>query len=215
MIEKQPWDEVLAQATVELMPGWVQATKTVLDQVYVRYVERGGAALQEVVEKLDGPELLAEALERSTLLEAAFMDGMDVAARTSIDAKRRRLAQVITQAVLDDARVDEALLTVQVLRELDAPHLRALATIVRIEDEVIATYPNREATLDWTRWDDAVKQFKQEPFPVQAALARTGCVETPPNTFVLGGPVMKVATRFGRELLAHLREFASDGGTGF
>ena len=89
---------------------------------------------------------------------------------TGLVAKRRLLARAIAAAVLDDAKVDESHLYTEALRDLDAPHLRALERFRRAVDALIpfgATPFGLEPALREV-WDG-------EPFSVRAALIRTGC----------------------------------------
>ncbi|MCR1984058.1 hypothetical protein NSA53_17655 [Cellulosimicrobium cellulans] len=199
MTQIKPWGEVVPEAVTALMPPWFQAMKIVVDQMWARQALRGAQALEHIIDGVE-PDVLGAALDDSPYLEAAFMGAVDEATRTGLEPKRRLLAKVIRQAVLDDARVDEAALIVQVLRELDAPHVRALEQVVRLEDEIAAT-----ENEFGRRWGEAADALNAQPFPVRAALVRTGCVKALADSYAIYGVVREVATPFGRELLDNLR----------
>lgn len=207
MDEIRPWADVLADAGVEFMPPAAKAMKVIADQWWARHSARAESVIQDVLERT-GPDRLGSAMMRDPLVEAVFLDGVDAGARTGLDAKRRLLAMVISEAVLDDARVDESLLYVQALRDLDAPHLRALERIARAE-EAAALAPEEAWGQQW----DGEHVFKDEPHPIRAALVRTGCATNPPTTRVIDKSVRvyHATTPFGRGLLAHIREYDDAG----
>jgi hypothetical protein len=66
-------------------------------------------------------------------VEVLFIEGVEIAVRSGLKAKRRLLARVVAKAVLDDAEIEPAQLLVQAFRDLDAPHLRALVRIRNAE----------------------------------------------------------------------------------
>lgn len=202
--EVRPSSEVAADVASALMPPWFQALKIVADQWWVRHQARTNDMLREIAEGT-GVEQLASALERDPVVESMLLDGVEAASRTGLHAKRRLLARVITEAVLDDAKVDESLLYVQTLRELDAIHLRALERLVRVEDRLIAMDSEQQRI----HWYDPHSTFDSEPTPVQGALVRTGCVRQPSNMISAG--VSRASMEFGRDLLGHIREFDIDG----
>ena len=77
--------------------------------------------LEEVASSAD-PITLEQRLAESPQLDAALAAAVVAASSTGLDGKRRLLARVITEAVLDDALVDDATLMVGVLTQVDAPH---------------------------------------------------------------------------------------------
>lgn len=209
MPDIRPWDETLADAGSALLPGWAQATKIVLDQVYARHVQRAETTLMAIVEATS-PERLGECLDEFPVLEATFSEALETASRTGLDAKRRLLAQVVARAVLDDARIDEAALMTSVLREIDAPHVRVLEQLVRIEDEVeveAAERARQENPEPWTRWYAAGEFLQTVSTPVHMTLVRTGCVKVPQSTITIVD-VFRVVTPFGRALLQDLHQHA-------
>lgn len=100
-----------------------------------RWVQRGADVVQAIADAVGGVEVLearaAVSEEVDVLLARASMAGADSALRQ----KRRLLAKVVSQAVLDDAKIDEAALIVDALAQIDAVHVRALEAIHRAEVE--------------------------------------------------------------------------------
>ena len=108
---------------------------------------------------------------------------------------------MVTAVVLDDARVDDSHLKVQALRELDAPHLRALERVRRAEDSAPPAddedgQPERRRVLDEAT-DDL-------PAPLRSALVRCGTV-VQNKGFFGSADLIDGLTPFGRTLLEDLR----------
>ena len=88
--------------------------------------------------------------------------------RNHIKSVDQGLARVVANAMTSTEPIDEAQLIVGVLKELDGPHIRALTTI-RDADDANQLGPSlRDEILQ--------NALKAQPYPVLAALARTGVV---------------------------------------
>ena len=89
---------------------------------------------RELVDRAAEPagyeELLAR-VETNEEVAAIFRQAVDAAARTGDTEKRRMLARLVSEAVLDDAKVDEATIFVSIMRDMEGPHLRALELMRR------------------------------------------------------------------------------------
>lgn len=189
----------VVQALVSQVPVAGDALAVMVRHGYERRVARAEAVAGDIAERAGGVEHLATRMEASQELEALFCEALEASARTGMEDKRRLLGQVVAAAVLDDAEVDEGQLLVQVLRELDAPHLRGLEAVRRVSDppaEPDGYRVSREAVLA------AVAGL---PEPLRAALVRTGTLEIPSAGIVAADPYV---TRFGRRLLDDLKEAA-------
>jgi ribosomal protein L18 len=193
----RPWSEVISRALVQAVPYAGDSLVMVLDQALVRRRSAAQSVAQEIA-TYTGADELGRRLADDRELEALFMQGIDAAVRTGVEAKRRLLAKVIAQAVLDDARVDPAHLYVMALQDLEAPHLRALERLRRVEQAA------QDSSLGGKAADQLIGEaWDAEPIPVQAALSRTGCVRTAGSFLVAG----ELVTKFGHDLIEHLREF--------
>lgn len=100
-----------------------------------RWTTRGAEVVEAISVAAGGADALearaAASEEVDVLLARAAVAGAD----SALGSKRRLLAKVVAQAVLDDAAVDEAALIVDVLTQVDAVHVRALEAIRRAEEE--------------------------------------------------------------------------------
>lgn len=178
------------------------AADVVIDTARQRVAARVQRTVDEIRDSA-GEEALLRRLASDPELEAVFIQGIEAAARTGYEAKRRALARVITAAVLDDARVDESALFVAALRDLDAPHLRALERMLRAEDSV-------ERQEGVTRLNDAdvtaaVRTVAEgEHDAVNTALIRAG-VAFSVGSLYGGLEVAGMVSDFGRRLLAYVR----------
>lgn len=189
----EPWRATVLRATAALTKKWTGDALPIL-------VERwnAGAAYKANQFAADlqrdvGEETFALAMDHPET-ESMFGAALRAALESGVQAKRRVLARVVAQAMIDDARVDEAHLFVAALRELDGPHLRALA---RLDDADKQQHPERRA--------EALKHvWEAEPVPVRAALIRTGCSTAQVETIELNlmfVPTPTPVTEFGRQLL--------------
>ncbi len=191
----------VVRSLVSKVPVVGDAMAVVVRDAYARRVAKAEAVALMVAEQSGGAEHLAGRLGASPELEALFFAAVEAGARTGLEDKRRLLGRVVSEAVLDDAKVDEAQLLVQVLGELDAPHLRGLETVRRASD--VAYQPDGYEVVS-----KAVEQAVAVlPEPLQAALVRTGTLYV--GTGMMAGTPR--ITKFGRDLLDDLRA-AADGG---
>lgn len=192
----------LARAAVTVLPGG-ELLATLIDHEQQRQVRIARDLVDNVVE-LTGANDLLRRVSESEEVAAAFRQAVDVATRTGLEQKRVALARVIASAVLDDAQVDSATLIVLALRDLDAPHLRALERIKRAEDSV-------ERRDGVTRLNDAdvtqaVREVSAaEPDAVNSALVRTGVAHIVGSSWG-GQPMPAMISDFGRDVLHYLRE---------
>jgi hypothetical protein len=189
-------------AVTSVLPGG-ELLATLIDHEQQRQVRIARDLVDNVVEVTSADELLRRVSE-SEEVAAAFRQAIDVATRTGLEQKRRALARIVAAAVLDDARVDAATLFVLALRDLDAPHLRALERMRRAEDSV-------ERQDGVTRLNDAevtkaVRQVSEvEPDAVNSALVRAGVAHIVGSSWG-GQPVPGMISDFGRDLLHYLHE---------
>ena len=212
--EIRAWPEVIALAGAKLVPGAGESLHMLLDQVFVRRRASASQLVGEITTAAGGVETLALRLANPEI-EALFIDGFETAMRTSVAAKRRLLAEVIANAVSDDAKVDSSQLYVMALRDLEAPHIRALARLAAIVRELRPQMPsdvtkkshfvniaNEKVRLVWNG----------EPSPIQAALVRTGCVQLQRGFLESGYEITQYITEFGFELLDHIERHGGVNG---
>jgi hypothetical protein len=147
-------------------------------------------------------------VEGNPEIEALLWTALQAITATGVESKRKVLQNVVANAMTSTEPIDMEQLETMTLAELDAPHFRALARLVRAEDMDAA-----EARTDKlnNNLDQAVAK---EPVPVVAALIRTGVVY--PAAMVNQGngtarsPLPRElgisgVTDFGRSLLEDLR----------
>jgi hypothetical protein len=117
---------------------------------------------------------------------------------------------VVANAFTSDEPIDIAWLKADVLRDLEGPHIRALARLKRADDDTQAT-PGH---------DDAILQaaLRAEPTPVLAVLARVGVLRQGSEMRSNGlASIPRAETLsitgvndFGRELLAELESIGPE-----
>jgi hypothetical protein len=180
------------------------ALAIVVQDAYARRRAVAERTALDIVEQVGSVERLADRLAEDPQLEALFVEAVDAAARTGLRDKRRLLARVIGTAVLDDAKVEDGQLLVQALRELDAPHLRALEAIRRAYDGAGPVEPGDERGR--AARDAALSAVTQDmSVPLRATLVRTGTVDLNKGFFG-NSDIVDGLTEFGRTLLNDLRQ---------
>lgn len=204
----EPWAQTLTRAVINLVPvfgGFVDVLFTRFEDGR-RYHAR--AMVSSVIDK-SSVEQLASSLENPEFA-ATFQRAVMAAVTTGFEAKRRLLANLIGEAVLDDARVDEVELYVAMLDELDAVHFRSLERLRRAVDDL----PQNESREELDRL--CKQAWQKEPVPIRAALVRTGCSTAPvvlrgAGPFAVQITATDLVTSFGRDVLEWLKR---DGGEG-
>jgi hypothetical protein len=178
--------ETGVKAVLRAIPYIGSSLSIIFEDTRARHVARGTGVVQEIAEET-GADRLSERLAKDEEVEVLFIEGVEIAVRSGLKAKRRLLARVVAKAVLDDAEIEPGQLLVQAFRDLDAPQLRALTRIRNAEDAAKAVEVDGETNdVRSDRIADAAsKTGRAEPTPVLAALIRTGVVY--PATLVGGG----------------------------
>jgi hypothetical protein len=189
--------DTLAKVALQLVPYVGPPLETIYDDVRARLAAKARRTVSEI-EELCGTERLLRRLTENPEIEAMFVAAVDSALRTGLERKRRYLARVVANAVLDDAKVDESELIVQALRDLDGPHLRALERLRHAEDSAHTDDAGKSAAVQ--------EAAKQEPAPIRAVLSGTGAVIPAPF-----GGIFRVSP-FGRTLLTDLANRGLDVG---
>lgn len=212
--EPPEWWDTVTRALLASMPGIGGAAQVIYEDVRAHLAARAVRTLDEIVAE-SGEDRLRDRLNSDPELEAVFAHGLDAATRTGYEAKRRLLSRVISAAVLDDAKVDEALLIVLALRDLDAPHLRVLEKMRRVEDDVLARdlaefgeaqNGQEHAQSDRESAAHGAVRASTEGVPVALleSLVRTGVAHELGMSY--GGPMVPATvSSFGRTLLDDLR----------
>ncbi|MGQ1799147.1 hypothetical protein ACT4S5_18780 [Kocuria oceani] len=212
--EIPPLGEDIARAIVKLVPYAGDSLLMVLDGVLARRRASASELMGRIATASGGQEKLALRLADPEI-EALFIDGFETAMRTGVAAKRRLLAEVIANAVLDDAMVDASQLYVMALRDLEAPHIRALARLARIVRELRPQLPedsSKRPSFVGKANEQVLGVWNAEPAPIQAALVRTGCVRLPRGFLQSSSVIDQHITTFGFELLDDIERHGSAEG---
>ena len=156
-----------------------------------------------------------EVMETDPEREALFINSLQVAMLTADERKRIYLARVVSQAFKDDALVSDAILITEALRQLDGPHIRALAKIVVADDKNQKNPGHSDEILQ--------AELETHKPPLLAALVRAGVVYVGSEQRVRESGLFSVpraktysisgVNQFGRDLLDDLESIdLSDAG---
>jgi len=168
------------------------------------WASRGQEVLTVVTESV-GVEELRHRLDANPELETLLARAINAAAGSALENKRRLLARIVQDAVLDDAVVDESTVILDVLEQVDAIHIRCLEAIARAEQE----------SKDAGDWEFAVERAEKpynqriqsaaemHPSPVIKRLGTLGLADATVDWS--GHSRVTGLTSFGDQLLRHLR----------
>ena len=194
---------IWAEAAVLASPKFAGSLHALYKGYEARRTARVAETLEEVARYCD-PQVLADRLGESEELEETFARAVEVAAGSTLAAKRRLLGRVVSRAVLDDARVDEAALLTNVLAQVEAVHIRCLESVHRAKQEALAadeigpTARGAEQAIS-QRVIDAAGPF---PAPVLTTLVGLGLLDA--SSSWDGNGLVKGPTVFGEQLLTDL-----------
>lgn len=195
--EERERGETALKAALSLVPVVGGALATVFGDEMDRRRERARETAEVVAGSVDADELVSR-LRDDQRLAALFAQAVEVGARTTLSEKRRAMADAVSRAVLDTARVDESQLIVAALSDLDVPHLRELEAFRRTVDAADPDRENAAARMLETSASGMIS-------PIEAALVRHGCIWSA-SLSVMGGSITHWGvTRFGRALLDELK----------
>lgn len=104
------------------------------------WTNRQMQAIEPSLAAMEGDEhALSERLARDEGLNVLAARACQAAAATAHAGKRRLLGVIVRDAVLDDAKIDEGLLIERILDSVEAPHIRCLESIHRVEKQAQAS----------------------------------------------------------------------------
>jgi uncharacterized protein related to proFAR isomerase len=182
------WAETVVKAGLSAVPVVGGPLATLVDDIAARHRDRVTEFADAAIEGVGGPEEMMEALRKSERVADMFFEAAVASSATAHAQKRKAMAAVVAQAATDDARVDESQLLMDALVDLDAPQFAVLGQIDGVGDD-----------------EDEVRRLADAaPEPVVAGLNRHGLL-TQVGTYG-GGYAVTSISRFGRDLLAYLRE---------
>lgn len=125
-------NEVTLSAELSIGGGIIPAQAKIASSVAHRFAARGAEVLQPSRDTM-GVDALNARLEASEEVDALVARAVVACGNSANAAKKVLLARVVQRAVLDDAEIDQSLLLVDILDQIDGPHIRCLEDIYRAE----------------------------------------------------------------------------------
>ncbi|WP_150307196.1 M1 aminopeptidase family protein [Planctomonas psychrotolerans] len=195
--------DVVARTTLAAVPFVGGSIEVVYSAVRERRTRKAAQTVEEIV-RVTGEQEFVRRLASDPRLEALFVNAVDSALRTGLEAKRRLLAQSVAAAAQAESAFDENELIAEALSQLDVQHVRALA---RLSDEWEYMQSASRAETYRARMG-ASDAWEAVPPPVQAALVRTGAATPSPTSYLMTDVPHRAEgiTDFGLKLLKRLRE---------
>lgn len=167
------------RAVIAALPSTISGPlRVVYEDSAARRAQRGAEVLEDLAREAE-PEAIEAALSSDPVLDAAFIAAVEAAANTGLEGKRRLLAAVLLEAIHDTARIDDAALRVEMLRQLDAPHVRCLQALAQAEQEAVALgeVEKRAPRAEPMLLPRLMRAAESMPGPVIAALVSHGLIE--------------------------------------
>jgi hypothetical protein len=207
--------EVWARAMLAASGGLGSAVLELRDGYEQRRYTRAGGVLAEVAARVD-EHIMRQALLDSEELESVFWRALRAGANSMHAGKRQLLGRAIAEAMLDEAKIDEAVLITSTLERIDTPEIKALERIHQAElaaHQEEETLPRAEGAPREInpRVGDKVEQntLIRDAAAlcharILAVLISEGLIETAAGFG--GGSVVVGVTPFGSTLLSDLRE---------
>lgn len=128
--------EIWARAALSAVPYVGGPAEIVYSGYRNRAASRANAVLAMIADQFEEPSGLDIRLAASEPLDALFGRALRAAAESGLASKRTALGRVVVSALDDEALIDHAGLLVDVLAQIEAPHVRAMVQIRAAVDEV-------------------------------------------------------------------------------
>jgi hypothetical protein len=206
------WNAV-ADGAADAIPVVGPILRRCLQDTLARQQAATGQVIERVAAEV-GYQLFERTLREDPRLRSLFIDSMEAAFRTGLEAKRWLFGALVRDAILDESLFESSWLMSQALSEVDAPHIVALEKLRRVDQQMEAdlTAPEEdhrsmqsEETAGPRDWSDILRaEWTALPAPIRATLVRTGLVTdsiSPPEPY--SGPIKRL-TEFGVDLLDKL-----------
>ena len=132
---------------------------------------RAGEAVDAMAEEAGGADPLLQALhnegEYREVLEVLVIEAVEAASRSADQRKRRLLGRTAGAAIRDLAQIDRSQLRIMALRELDQPHIAALAYLLGVQQRATEEhgYGGDELTEQQTKQVERVVREASEGLP--------------------------------------------------
>ncbi|MDJ0378507.1 hypothetical protein [Cryobacterium sp. PH31-L1] len=193
------WIETIAKAVVTSVPFVGGPLEVIISDIRARRAAKAAEFLERISRSQNERDFL-ERLKTDARLECIFVEAVETAIKTSLDSKRRVLANAVSDASLNPDRIDASELIVDTLSELDVRHVRALSLLSDEWDTLTLSPTHLPGAGTSAIWQEL-------PAPTRAALVRTGTGKATPSTIVISSDPRRSdgITDFGLELVVLLR----------
>ena len=131
-------NELNGTAELSIGGGIYPVQAKVAVSVARRFGSRSAEVLQPSIDAV-GEEGLSARLDASEEVDVLVTRSVLAAGTSAHAGKRRLLAKVVQRAVLDDAEIDPSSMIVELIEQIDSPHIRCLEDIHRAEQRAQAS----------------------------------------------------------------------------
>ena len=171
-----PWGETVVKAVLTNIPILGPTAEVIVGDIRARRAARTGEFLTRISQVQNERDFLIR-LTADPRLERLFVEAVEAAIDSAVEAKRRVLANAVADASIDPMAMDSSELLVEALKSLDVQHVRALALLA---DEWDAASSDTSEEVTWGTSD----VWKALPQPLRATLVRTGVGMPSPGTYI-------------------------------
>jgi hypothetical protein len=152
-----------------------------------------------------GEELFTRAIEEDPRLRSLMLNAIDLCYRTSFEQKRWRYAEALRDGAIDPTKINDAIVELQVLRDVEVPHIQVLNELASI-DLRLQALPGEEGAQYVEGLREYQKAWDGFPAPIMAVLVSEGLAKELTADFLAPGmDRYTLVTPYGHKVLEDFR----------
>jgi hypothetical protein len=202
---RQSFGDATLAAVADMVPVLGPFVATLYQEAAKRQAAATGELIHQVAQDV-GEELFACAIEEDPRLRSLMLNAIDLCYRTSFEQKRWRYAEALRDGVIDPTKINDAIVELQLLRDVEVPHIQVLNELARIDLRLQALPPEERR-----QYIDGLEEYQKAwdgfPAPITAVLVNAGLAKELPPIFTTP-PVehrYTLVTPYGQKVLEDFR----------
>jgi hypothetical protein len=200
--------ESLTDATLAAFEDLVPVVGPVVRTLYLGAARRQAAETGELIRQVArdvGEELFTSAIQENPRLRSLMLNAIDQCYRTSFEQKRWRYAEALKDGILDPEKINDAIVELQVLRDVEVPHIQVLNELASI-DLRIQALPKKGGELYVERQREYQEAWNRFPAPITAVLVSAGLAKELGDSILLEeADWPTLVTPYGHKVLEDFR----------
>jgi hypothetical protein len=209
---RQSFGDAALAAVADMVPVLGPFVATVYQGAAKRQAAATGELIQQVAQDV-GEELFSRAIEENPRLRSLMLNAIDHCYRTSFEQKRWRFAEALRDGILDPTKINDAIVELQVLRDVEVPHIQVLNELARIDLRLQALPPDELRVAHTEGLIEYQNAWNEFPAPITAVLVNAGLAKELPT--IISTPPMQdpqpytLVTPYGHKVLEDFRRLGA------